>query len=218
MKSNILSLLCLAGFILGASVSQAQTIPLTPERTGHAATLLPSGQVLISGGVNETATLDSVILYDPATGTLKPTGSLVTARKEHTSTLLADGTVLITGGELNGSGLTSAEIYYPAKRVFRQLRRAMSIPRTKHTATLLRTGQVLLIGGNTAEVYDPASKKFRPTKGTPVNRKSHAAVLLDDGTVLVSGGYIGSIASRASEIYNPLIKTFTVLTSQMTVD
>src|SRR5712691_5738500 len=48
--------------------ADAQTIPLSPERTGHAATLLNSGKVLIAGGVNETATIASALLYDPAIG------------------------------------------------------------------------------------------------------------------------------------------------------
>ena len=42
---------------------------LTPERAGHTATRLNSGLVLVTGGMNENATLSSAVLYDPALGT-----------------------------------------------------------------------------------------------------------------------------------------------------
>ncbi|MGH8094113.1 MAG: kelch repeat-containing protein [Chthoniobacterales bacterium] len=85
-------------------------IVICPKRTGHAATLLNSGLVLITGGANESATLDSVLLYNPATGRATPTGAMTTPRENHTSSLLPDGTVLIAGGEQNGTALRTAEI------------------------------------------------------------------------------------------------------------
>ena len=106
-----ISALVLAYGLLGVATVHAQTIPLLPERLGHAETLLPSGQVLITGGQNENATLDSALLYDPATGSFVATGALITAREEHTSTLLPDGTVLIAGGEKDKVALQTAEIY-----------------------------------------------------------------------------------------------------------
>src|SRR5437879_10335583 len=86
---------------LGAAMAQAQSnvLTLNPQRTGHAATLLNSGQVLITGGVNEGTTLNSALLYDPVSRMLSPTGSMISARANHTSTLLPDGRVLITGGD-----------------------------------------------------------------------------------------------------------------------
>lgn len=83
----------------------ASTIKLTPERAGHAATRLKSGQVLITGGVNESATLTSALLYNLTTGT--PTGNMNSARASHTSTLLNDGTVLISGGGFTKGDMSS---------------------------------------------------------------------------------------------------------------
>ena len=65
----------------------------------HTATLLPNGMVLVAGVRNGSiAVLASAELYDPASGTWTPTGSLNTARTDHTATLLPNGMVLVAGG------------------------------------------------------------------------------------------------------------------------
>jgi hypothetical protein len=58
-------------------------------------------------------------LYDPASGSFSPTGSLAQLRETHTATLLNDGRVLLAGGVAYGgigiyyAGTTSAELYAP---------------------------------------------------------------------------------------------------------
>src|SRR5205823_4436917 len=126
-------------------------------RVGHSATRLNSGKVLITGGVNENAWLNSALLYDPTTRTFTPTGNMISPRAGHTSTLLSDGTVLITGGE-QGAGLPllrTAELYDPRTGRFTQITHLMTIAREKHTATLLADGRVLIVGGEQADTYDP---------------------------------------------------------------
>ncbi len=116
------------------SIAGSSVLTLNPERTGHAATLLNSGQVLITGGANEGTTLNSALLYDPVSRTLSPTGSMISARANHTSTLLPDGRVLITGGDQGSLSLKSAEIYDPATGRF-TLTRTMN---PKQTARAMR--------------------------------------------------------------------------------
>jgi len=67
-------------------------------RDRHTATLLPSGKVLVAGGLNGGGAFAGAELYDPGTNTWSVAGSLATAREWHTATLLPSGKVLVAGG------------------------------------------------------------------------------------------------------------------------
>src|ERR1019366_5938569 len=90
------------------SVTGVQTCALPIYTTG---TLLANGIVLVAGGWNGADYLASAELYNPATGTFTPTGSLNTASYVHTATLLNNGAVLITGGWGFSGPLADAELY-----------------------------------------------------------------------------------------------------------
>ena len=95
---------------------------ITP-RHFHTANLLPNGLVLISGGVNSAGsanTLADAQLYDPATNTFTPTGSMATARFYQTATLMDNGKVLVAGGYNTSGVVGTAEVYGPlADRIFK---------------------------------------------------------------------------------------------------
>jgi len=175
---------------------------LRTARTGHTATLLPDGKVLVAGGCNNLQSsevfcnnfLASAEMYDPGTRTFTLVQSMTTARRGHTATLLPDGRVLISGGMDGAGGLPSAEIYNPETGLFTATG-DMAGARTGHTATLLPDGKVLVAGGKSdgylaaGEVYDPAAGTFSPLASTmSAFRAGHSATPLAGGRVLLAGG------------------------------
>jgi hypothetical protein len=128
--------------------------------SGHTATLLPNGKVLLAGGTgNDFGSFSTGEVYDPSTDTFIPTASMTMARDSQTATLLADGTVLVAGGYFPYNSLISAELYDPFTGTFAATAN-MTMARAAHTATLLPDGRVLLSGGAgdsgaSAEIYTP---------------------------------------------------------------
>ena len=206
---------------------------LTPRMT-HTATVLADGRVLVVGGqyvvFDGTAMYQSTLkttasaeIYDPATETFTPTGSLAAPRYSHTATLLPDGTVLIAGG-LNDSGALApgSELFDPTTGTFRATGSLMTL-RRDHTATLLGNGKVLIAGGrNTADVaacelYDPATGTFTAAGAMVSARYGQTATLLKDGRVLLVGGGKFTVPPNfvGAELYDPVTGTFSPTTGAL---
>jgi hypothetical protein len=141
---------------------------------GFQSAALTDGTVLFSGGYAEVASdsySSGAELYDPSSGSFRPTGDMTTARAAHTATLLPDGTVLIAGGEgkpsSNPTANTSAEIYDPAAGTFSPTG-DMPDGREGHTATLLLDGRVLLTGGFTPDLKPASAEVYIPSILVPI--------------------------------------------------
>jgi WD40 repeat protein len=203
------------------SGSVVATGRMVAARAVHAATLLSSGKVLVTGGMerNDVYT-NSAELYDTATDTFAATGNMSQSRAGHCATRLSDGKVLVAGGS-NTEWLASAEIYNPATGAFTPTGN-MSVRRGGFTATLLPSGKVLIVGGYndilqaSAEIYDPATERFTSTGSMSVGRSAHTATLLPNGKVLIAGGGAGRNVLASAELYDPAAGKFTSI-SNMTV-
>ena len=171
-------------------------------RSRHTATLLGDGRVLVVGGRDQSgASIATAELYDPQTGAWSSTGRMTTARSYHAATLLSDGRVLVTGGGHDFSAgpviEKTAEIYDPNVGTW-HLTDHMANARFGHKATLLSDGRVLITGGAgrggdcmssvTAELYDPASAIWKPTRPMITARGFHTITVLLNGKVLAAGG------------------------------
>jgi hypothetical protein len=81
-------------------------------RSGHTATRLRDGRVLIAGGYDGYSELATTELYDTNTGRFGVSGSMLHIRTYASGTLLNDGRVLIAGGYVGDSNptLSAAEL------------------------------------------------------------------------------------------------------------
>jgi len=86
---------------------------MSVARTGQTATLLPNGEVLITGGWNQTGALATAEIYGSVSRKFRSIGSMATARTNHTATLVLSSYVLIVGGSDGKAALASAELYGP---------------------------------------------------------------------------------------------------------
>jgi N-acetylneuraminic acid mutarotase len=215
--------------------SWTATGSLSTDRYYATATLLPDGKVLVAGGNKVTHSFNPSVataeLYDPATGSWTPTGSMHTARSGHVALQLPNGKVLVVGGRNENDTLSqplaSAEVYDPATGAWAAVHDMLEVAIVQ-TATLLADGRVLVLGGTykpptsefvsphegiaaTAELYDPVADSWTMTGNLGRTVEGDTATLLSDGRVLVVGGE-GPLepvdvpivpASTAAELYDP---------------
>jgi len=163
------------------------TSDLNIARSGHSATLLQSGKVLVFGGDNNGRLLDSAELFDPATSKWTITGRMKWPREYgNSATLLRDGRVL-------AAGYGTSEVYDPQTGRWAETGR-MVTERAYHAAKLLADGRVLVAGGDmeygfiSAESFDPSTGTWTPAGRFFVDKRyGYATTILEDGRVLVVG-------------------------------
>jgi hypothetical protein len=185
---------------------------IVPRALGTA-TLLPSGKVLITGGITADTghSTTRTELYDPVGNSWFPGESMAVQRSSHTATLLLSGKVLVAGGQ-NASGyIATAELYDPVSNHW-TMAAPMEAGYAGPHATLLTNGTVLLAGGATfgdgrAELYDPATNRWS-NAGTAA-RNTETMTRLADGRVLITG------QGKEAQLYNGAANHWSVATAML---
>lgn len=214
---TMLSSQAIAASAIGGAAGSVPT-----RHTGEAATLLPDGRWLLSGGANNGAAVATLTLIDPVTNTNTLfAGSLNIPRQGHTATLLPDGTVLIVGGiGADSSPLNQAERLNIQTQQSQLVTNAAFTARTQHTATLLLDGRVLLAGGlstqhvalSSAELWDSRTGTVTQLPaGLLSARYGHTAQTLPADSVLILEGKDQSGQPvTLGELYDPSRQIFSL--------
>ena len=166
--------------------------PMSIARTGHSATVLQDGRVLVLGGTSSgSETLRSTQLYDPTQNTWTDGPNIPEARSHHTATVLGDGSVLVVGGRVGSVPVKSVYTFDPGSDSFTE-EEPLSRGRSNHTATFLGDGRLVVVGGFVdplapgPEVWDPSTLSWTEWD-VPLQRADHVALVLRDG-LLIAGG------------------------------
>jgi Galactose oxidase, central domain len=188
------------GASTGTSTSACPDV-MSSSRWNHRATLLTDGTVLVTGGTpTDSGTKEgtaSADLFNPATDAFSALPDMISARQGHSSTLIqgcncaADGMVLLAGGQnQTGAVINTAELYDPSTKTFTAVGN-MTSHRAEHQAVGFTTGglagYVLIMGGypspnekgvNTAELFDPNTRKFIKIGSMTVDRYEFPATVI----------------------------------------
>ncbi len=196
--------------------------PMAVARARHTATLLPDGEVLVTGGATkfqgDTGSVTAKAeIFNPGTNSWRPAAPMSKPRYVHAAALLNDGRVLVAGGWYATSNSdpshNTAEIYDPSTNTWTATG-SMTGARADYTLVKLGDGRLLAAGGvdpayavqASSEIYDPATGAWSATSRLLVGTMWPAVSLLPDGRVLLAGGALDALAAHltaACQIYSP---------------
>ena len=190
------------------------------ERSGHSATLMADGRVLVAGGRNSLGDPRTTEIFDPAHGSFVAGPTALAPHHASLAPVIADGRILLAGSGPGGSELFDPRAAAPVVPSAAPGPRAFSPIQTgvMHdgpSLVELDDGRVLIVGGSIvggqdvtdiAEIFDPTTGRVTPTGRRTAQLSESATTRLPDGRILLVGNSPDGIA--AAEIFDPADGTF----------
>jgi hypothetical protein len=202
-----------------ATGAWTETGSMLVARSGHSATLLPDGKVLVAGGTAYNGNggwhaSKKAELYDPATETWSSTGSMGFGRADATAALLPDGNVLVVGGvDPDHPDRQSADLYDPRAGTWTATPAFAGVGACR-IATPLLGGEVLVVCAEangvrtSAALYDPVSRVWTTTASPPTDCCVGEAIPRGSFVRLPDGRVLWKDLVDAGEIYDPVRGTW----------
>jgi RHS repeat-associated protein len=209
-----------AGSVSGAILVVDDEGPARPvgellvPRVGHSATVLPSGDVLIAGGIDASGQPVPVVeRLDPRTWQSTVISLPWTPRAEHSATVLPDGRVVFLGGTAYGSSVTTVDVWNSLTGEASTVPTDWPQPRSAHKADLQGDGTVIIRYGQTlgAEVpeepvrFSIADGSFAPVRGEARTSVQARAVIMvpPPGAAGVDRGVVPLASFSAAVVAGP---------------
>jgi hypothetical protein len=183
---------------------------MSSARVGHSAVKLPDGRVLIAGGIRTGVTIGPLALptyaaggevFDPATNTFSPTGSLGTPRFIGAMERLPSGNVLYMGGAAGIllSTTTSCEYLDLASLTWTTIPQGLPQGVALAPSATLGDGSIVVVGGSTGSAasatavdqvvrFQESTFTWTTTAPLPLALADETLTQLPDGSFLVAGG------------------------------
>ena len=214
-------------------IDNSVKLPVNPQVTNtgnlftgrrcHTATLLSSGQVLVTGGRNFSTVFTSCELYSPGSGTWTIIASMNVARALHTATIVTTNNIdlvfVIGGFYLTAHNpVSSIEYYNSSSGVWTMIGNSMATARFAHSTTVLKDGRFLVAGGSdismalaSSEIFNPTTLTWQTVSSLNAVRMQHMDAILDNGNVFVAGGLGTSVGLQSCEIFDITLQTWSLV-------
>lgn len=204
-------------------------VPMNEARVFPGLVTLTDGRVLVVGGINDVQGyaagtvhffdgLASAEIYDPATDTFTPSGSLTEGRGFPHVTAQPGGGALVIGGTFMNTPRTSLERFDPATGTFVAATPA-TLPAGESGCSSdvaeLPDGRLLVTMTTTNDVWllDPVAGKFTQAAVPPLTPSGTLVGVLGGGQVLYAGA---GPQNDGAYVYDPTSGGFSIVTANMT--
>lgn len=184
--------------IVDPTLGTYTTVPtMSTARSGHRASLMASGRVLVTGGIsNVGAYLATTEIYDP-TANVWATGPVMSsARAFHGQLKLADGSIVVVGGQSQATTWTASCDKFDATASSVAATAPLATARGRFISVLLPSNNIIVAGGEnftsplqSAELYNATASTWS-SAGNMVGpaRHSGASALVQTSKAYVTGG------------------------------